>query len=295
MESARRREHRRDEPLIAPDRTGRRASRQAGHGPRRPPRVHRSTPRRPRADDSASSSAAGEAVAAPLRATIATSRPSQGPPARLTVSRITRLHRLRHTAPPTLLPATKTTRPSGPRRDGVGRLSATSSSVPARRPCLNSASISLAELMVRTFTRPGPSHGRGRSDQALRTLRPLRRRAARTARPPAVAMRARKPCVLARLRVLGWKVLFTTVHSIPCGAGRMRSRKRRLGAEPVDCILARQTVSTNSAPKDRLRAVIVRVGGLSSRPDPFRSLRARNSEICGYCGKRRIRACCACG
>jgi hypothetical protein len=39
-------------------------------------------------------------------------------------------------------------------------------------------------------------------------VRPLARRDARTARPPRVAMRARKPCFLARLRTLGWKVRF---------------------------------------------------------------------------------------
>jgi hypothetical protein len=38
--------------------------------------------------------------------------------------------------------------------------------------------------------------------------RPFARRALRTARPPLVAERARKPWVLARLRQLGWKVRF---------------------------------------------------------------------------------------
>ena len=43
---------------------------------------------------------------------------------------------------------------------------------------------------------------------AERWMRPLARRAAKTARPARVAMRARKPCFLARRRVLGWKVRF---------------------------------------------------------------------------------------
>jgi hypothetical protein len=38
------------------------------------------------------------------------------------------------------------------------------------------------------------------------SLRPLRRRAARIARPARVFMRRRKPWVLARRRVFGWKV-----------------------------------------------------------------------------------------
>lgn len=39
-------------------------------------------------------------------------------------------------------------------------------------------------------------------------VRPLARREASTARPPRVAIRARKPCFLARLRTFGWKVRF---------------------------------------------------------------------------------------
>src|SRR5258706_9969994 len=38
--------------------------------------------------------------------------------------------------------------------------------------------------------------------------RPLARRLARTLRPLAVAIRARKPCVRLRCKLLGWKVLF---------------------------------------------------------------------------------------
>src|SRR5690242_4853724 len=42
----------------------------------------------------------------------------------------------------------------------------------------------------------------------VRRARPLARRAARTLRPLAVAMRARKPWVRLRCKLLGWKVLF---------------------------------------------------------------------------------------
>ena len=45
-------------------------------------------------------------------------------------------------------------------------------------------------------------------DQTLRRLRPLARRALRTLRPPLVAMRARKPWVRLRFRLLGWNVRF---------------------------------------------------------------------------------------
>jgi hypothetical protein len=65
-------------------------------------------------------------------------------------------------------------------------------------------------------------------DQAERRARPWRRRARRTARPDRVAIRVRKPCFLARRRLLGWKVLFMIclVLSIP-GATRRQGRRSR--------------------------------------------------------------------
>ena len=59
--------------------------------------------------------------------------------------------------------------------------------------------------------RPGP--------QAESSERPLRRRAARMARPARVRMRRRKPWVLARRRLLGWKVRLLTMISV---TGRTR-------------------------------------------------------------------------
>jgi len=46
--------------------------------------------------------------------------------------------------------------------------------------------------------------------QTATRLRPLARRALMTARPAAVFMRDRKPCVFLRRVVEGWKVLFMT-------------------------------------------------------------------------------------
>ena len=51
------------------------------------------------------------------------------------------------------------------------------------------------------------------ASQAESFARPLRRRPERMARPARVAMRLRKPCTLARLRLLGWKVRFTMMIS----------------------------------------------------------------------------------
>lgn len=48
-------------------------------------------------------------------------------------------------------------------------------------------------------------------NQTARRLRPLRRRAERTARPARVRIRRRKPWVLARRRLFGWKVRLDTV------------------------------------------------------------------------------------
>ena len=59
---------------------------------------------------------------------------------------------------------------------------------------------------LRAATHPGLR----RQDQALNRSRPLRLRAARTARPARVRMRSRKPCVLARRRLFGWNVRLLT-------------------------------------------------------------------------------------
>src|ERR1022692_1049 len=63
--------------------------------------------------------------------------------------------------------------------------------------------------------RPSPPHrqaprGRDGAAQTLTRARPLRRRAARTARPARVRMRSRKPCVFARRRLFGWNVRLLT-------------------------------------------------------------------------------------
>jgi len=75
--------------------------------------------------------------------------------------------------------------------------------------------------------------GRRRGSQAESSARPLRRRAARMARPARVRMRSRKPCVLARRRLFGWKVRLltcTSPHSrlqgAPIGPGHWLSTGR---------------------------------------------------------------------
>lgn len=58
--------------------------------------------------------------------------------------------------------------------------------------------------------RAPPHPGRVRQNQALSLSRPLRLRAASTARPARVRMRSRKPCVFARRRLFGWNVRLLT-------------------------------------------------------------------------------------
>jgi len=58
------------------------------------------------------------------------------------------------------------------------------------------------------------THHPFRLSQTVRRLRPLARRRDKTWRPFLVAIRARKPWVRARLRVLGWKVRFMMLYLV---------------------------------------------------------------------------------
>src|SRR5947209_20629093 len=69
------------------------------------------------------------------------------------------------------------------------------------------------EVVLRTGPDAGPGGQHARSDPpdpADRAPRPLERRPARMARPARVRMRSRKPWVLARRRLFGWKVRLLT-------------------------------------------------------------------------------------
>ena len=82
--------------------------------------------------------------------------------------------------------------------------------------------------------------------QAESSERPLRRRAARMARPARVRMRRRKPCVLARRRLFGWKVRLLTRFSVACGARRhapTRSRVQSWGSTADCCCWRPQSAS----------------------------------------------------
>ena len=84
-------------------------------------------------------------------------------------------------------------------RSSSARTWTTTSGSPARAPCRIAAVKSAGSTMRCARGSTGVS-------QADSLARPLRRRAARMARPARVDMRRRKPCVLERRRLLGWKV-----------------------------------------------------------------------------------------
>lgn len=79
-------------------------------------------------------------------------------------------------------------------------------------------------------------------------------------------MRARNPCVLARLRLFGWKVRLLMVVTHPL-RGSLYVRMRRKGAEPDDCILGSSEVSTTGTPAD------------ASTPPPGRGTGCSNGPI----------------
>ncbi len=167
---------------------------------------------------SARSRASGAAVAVAARATIATSKVSHGPSQRRTASRRTRLHRLRTTAPPSFFPATKTTRPRGPRRSGVRMLSTRTRSVLPRRPDLNSASISLGAFSVRiehTRSQTATSGRRlsGAQDLAALATTGSDDRAATGGRHTGTEPVGLRTPAVVRLKC----TLAHSVHSIPCG------------------------------------------------------------------------------
>ena len=82
----------------------------------------------------------------------------------------------------------------------------------ARTPSA-SASVQLRGARAITLAPAGPLQRQARAGQTLIRARPLRRRAARIARPARVRMRSRNPCVFARWRLFGWNVRLLTWDS----------------------------------------------------------------------------------
>lgn len=152
---------------------------------------------------------AQEACADPGSALMTTSVP--GPrkgskPAAMPLSR--RLTRLRRTAIPTDFAT------MNPKRGAVCcpvlRTYTCVQAVDERRPCLTVVRKSSAWTMRFGFA---STAGGVAGYYAESSVRPLRRRAPRIARPARVRMRRRKPCTLARRRLLGWNVRLLIMDS----------------------------------------------------------------------------------
>ena len=125
-----------------------------------------------------------------------------------------RLARLRSTAVPTLRLAAKPRRPS-PRPFSTAMI--TKKRPSTRRPLRRTRRKSEAAWILSRGRRAClrcPTVDR----QAPTRLRPFWRRLFRTRRPPLVLMRTRKPWVLFRLRLFGWKVRFMLAAPGPEGA-----------------------------------------------------------------------------
>ncbi len=140
------------------------------------------------------------AVATLFRAMKTTSTPAHGAPSSRAAARMTRLQRLRKGATPSFLPAMNAQRPPG---SGEGATMSEQYLQEERLPCLKRRSISCFDLMVPFMEKPPCVAARSDAGYAHRRLRPLARRAFRTARPPRDDMRARKPWHFARLRLFG--------------------------------------------------------------------------------------------
>ena len=255
IEPARGREQRRDESLVQPDRPSRNPGKWAPHRPHRSVSI---------AATRAASISSGRASRVRARATSATSHPAQGPPTRPTAARITRLLRFRTTAEPSFLPATKSTRPFGSRASGVSTANTSRVEPAARPPSANSRSTSACAVIVRMA--PPMSGAESHYDAALghRTVRPLRRRAARIARPAFVDIRFRKPCVLARFRLFGWYVRFTVIL--------LSVHRRKAGHKPGDYSGGSAGVSTRESAAGTSRSMSSPEGRHNDREKSLKSV-----------------------
>ena len=148
------------------------------HYPSKPARTHK--------DSRAAIISAGEDVRVLGVANRMISYPSLGRRHVRAASLKTRLERLRTTAQPSLLAATKATRPGSPSLLEP-HITILIRGWLYRFPCVNTCSKSFRDFNV--LMREACAY----LSLTVRRLRPLARRRASTARPPLVAIRARKP------------------------------------------------------------------------------------------------------
>ena len=213
VEPARGGRHRRDDQLVGPDEqhqgtTGRATQHlDRRHRDRTAPRSRSLRSTVPSADRRSEESVSKSAEPAGGRARTTMSTPA-GSESRIWITnpRSRRRTVLRTTAPPTAFDTTKPTWAS----DGAVSLP---TSLSRGRQCTTTV-VRPARTPPRIVRGKSPARrirsGAGSTGQAESSARPLRRRPARIARPARVRIRSRKPWVLARRRLFGWKVRLDT-------------------------------------------------------------------------------------
>ncbi len=152
----------------------------------------------------------------------------------------------------------------------------------------------------------GPANRAQRMRQAEISARPLRRRAARMARPARVRMRSRKPWVFARRRLFGWKVRLLTsglqaqdaspAHGdarqwLACRMRGMRN-SRRVASRPSyvtgqACPRSNRRVFRST----RTQVIHVSTGTLSTGASPSTGCALRPSRTPLGCGQRLVHSC----
>jgi hypothetical protein len=94
------------------------------------------------------------------------------------------------------------------------------------------------------------------------SVRPLRRRAPRMARPARVRMRRRKPCTLERRRLFGWKVLLLiAVSPKPSSEGRKEVVSPKAGSQLIKSTALNLFGQTLGASR---RIIHIRVSGVGN-------------------------------
>lgn len=204
-ETARRREERGDHPLVRTNQQDQRCSEPPADDAHRGDRARDTAWCKCRR--SASRTCAGDAsTTAGLARTTTSMSPAIDPNSAAIVWRSTRLVRDRTTALPTALETTRPTRGTAGLSAGRRtRATWTTRSFPPLRPAPRPRRTARNCAGRRRRCAAGSNGSGGGCDrtQAVSRSRPLRRREAMIERPARVRIRRRKPCVLARRRVLG--------------------------------------------------------------------------------------------
>ncbi len=285
-EPAGRRQDRRDPPAVEPQdayqhpnhwttrttrtrqasRAGRknRASHRGQDRHRRPPRLGALTVREPTSRRNAPSrSSPSAALLAPADA--GSARTTTSAPAGRAVNRrrmrcrSRRCTRCRITEPPTVRPTTKPTcTGGGTASPALARARCTTTEPQAarrpRRTAVAKSSRRVSRVGAESNARYPPKYApnANASPQADSSMRPLRRRAARMARPARVRMRNRNPWVLARRRLFGWNVrlpLLTAVALPVLGSRRGVAAVETAGSRVVPYQHRRHCCERNSPGK----------------------------------------------